>query len=724
MALGTKYRGTFKDYYGNAIQVDIKQEGYSSTITTLELDDDPLTIEWPSVRDDIMDPVRGGLATLNFYATSENQFSEFFDAYTKEYQMEISRGGSVYWTGWVMLGDYMESLSGAPYQVQIKANDLGFLKYDTWDIENVDADTILSILDKILDATGIILLLNERVNIYEDSIASGDTDSPLKLIDIQERSFVNSDWEGMSLYDALSRIMLTFGCFIMQENDYWNICRIPDMRVSHRYRLYSGILIQGNGAEDTSSDLSTYSQMFRSGIILTGQNYKTLTMTRDNINMELVNGTAFAAPIDIPDITVYWTKNNANLNLQYGFVGDIEFREATYFYCVKLNDTTSNSQRFATHTRTYDVKAGTRFSVIWQVYYNSAGSVGSGVPCQVKLVGASTYYLKWSDGTWSLNVNDAAVSLSADTLNEESLVSDELPIDGTLSFILYEGNYGGFAADGSTWHYLSVKPAYINSQTYINTYDFSEEIEADSLELEVTEQIVFHYGDAYEADGYDIQGSPLQISATGAATDTWQSKAGSASDELLEITRDIYEAQYVVPAKRIQADLRKDGIEYLDVIEYNNAKYLPSSLTYNVRDSEMRGEWIEIQFILAANQVDDYTNGLGASLLYDVFSESANTVTLEKTGTGTAAYVTVEDIDVTDGVRYYFVADITVNSGDVPNFQFRNGGETKTDLVAGENIWEMISDVTSATNDMHFWNTPAETFDGEITFTVQEMTGL
>jgi hypothetical protein len=723
MAYGVKYTATFKDYYNNTILVDILKDGYSSGSTTMTLTGDPLSLEWASERDNIFNPVRGALARLSIIATTANQYSEFFDASTFDYKMRIKVSGNAYWTGYIMLNDYQESLGAAPYVITLYANDLGFLKYYKWDVTDVGTATISSVLYTILDTIDLTSLIKERINIFEDSISSGSSDSVLNQIKINKANFINDQWVPDDLYTVLTKIITIFGAFIYQENGDWNICRIPDMLRSHRYRVFTNATtISSSSSEDLRSALSNYDQMNEASVMMASVVYRKLNIFRYTGYANMINyGTLPDISNPLPfEASDYWT---ASGSMTFYYYDSIDYGQ-TYLKVIKMDADTGSSTRYTiSHDRQYDIKAGTEFVVKYQGYY--IGSSGTRLRIEIKIVasGPTVYYLKLSDGTWSTSITNSDIIVAEGIHVNGDFLTDGTPADGTLIITLFECDESFPISSTTTLYYLSIDPYVINSENNYQLVDMSETINTGALEE--SDDIEFYIGDPIVDESQDILTSGMIVSSSGAATDAWVPNLGGESKALLEHTRDTYKAQFISPARRIQATLKKDGIKYEEILTLNDKEYLPTSIVKRFRSSELIGEWIEIQLGLEANQVDDFTNGgVGGATPYDTFSESSNTVTLVKTQVITVAYVTVEDINVTDGVRYYFIANITVNSGTVPDFAFRAGGETKTDLVAGENKWEMISDVTSATNDMYFYNQAAETFNGEIEFTVQEMYGL
>ena len=308
MAYGVKYRVEFVDFYSRAIKVDISQEDWAGAITSITPAYPCLSIEWPADRANIFDPVRGAMATLNVYASSVNQFSEFFDAYETEYKMEIYISAALYWTGFVMVGEHQEAFNSAPYVVSLRAYDLGYLQQLTYDRNLEDDDRIIDVIIECLSHTNYGIDIKERVNIYEDSINSTQSDSMLNQINLHQPAYFDDDWVGDTYYDVLAKLLTTFNAFIMQENGLWNICRVEDMVGAHNYRVMDITTggVNSSGSEDNTKTLASYNIINNSGIMMAASSWKNLMFFQDYGVKNLVhNGHATNEGVAYTDI---WTR--------------------------------------------------------------------------------------------------------------------------------------------------------------------------------------------------------------------------------------------------------------------------------------------------------------------------------------------------------------------------------------------------------------------------------
>jgi len=736
MAYNTKYRVTFKDFYGTTIQADIQQDGWSvGNVTDVTPTDNPLVIEWPGERDDIFNPVRGAVATLSFYATSTGQFDEFFDANTKEYMLVVTKGGSTYWRGWLTLGDYQESLQYPPYMVSVKAYDLGYLQDKKWDTQYHTDDTILDVIYRIIGYTGLDIGVIERVNIYEDSIASTASDSMLDLINIHECAFIDDSWQSISCYEALGRLLEPFNAFVMQEDDVWNICRVADMRVSHNQRTFAyPQLLTTSGSEDLTSDLSNYSQMDRSAIMMACPNYRSLIFTQDCGAKNLVNNGLAATGGYNP--LYYWDVNSGNATLTYtrslngAGAGTVTYSSNN---ALKMARAGSATRCEIEHEETFEIAAGTKFNINYG--YAAHQNTATNPTCTKVTItvmidtGSTDYYLDWSDGSWSSTASVSEITFTS-TGNKSwttgSVETNRATVAGTLTIRLTDADWNNSVA-GNTYFSLSIVPDMVNDTGGVSTKDYEEEIDADSLE-DLTK--TFYFGDPRDSDSRDILLGSLTIAATGAATDTWKSNAGSVSDTLLELTRDCYQAQYETPARRLQCTL-KGTLDYLTVLKDGSDRcYLASSIKRDLKRSELQGEWIEIKTGWGDDLVNGETmvNGYISTDQFDSFAWSGNTATISHSpysGDATASLTTGPDL--TNGTRYRVtISFANVGSSDLPSFDIGGTVITQGELSGtGDNVFEIVSDADYNSHPEVMNHASGDACTAlEVTITIEEAYGI
>jgi hypothetical protein len=720
MAYGVKYRVEFKDFYDTAIKVDILQESYSGSVTSIDPAYPSLSIEWPSRRGKIFDPVRGAIARLNVFASSVNQFEEFFDAYETEYEMRIYKSGSVYWKGWVMVGDHQEVFNSAPYVVAFKAYDLGYLQGIGYDQTREDDDSIIDVIQYCLAQTGFLLNVKERVNLYEDSINSTQSDSVFNQINVHQSVFFDRDWNALSCYEILQRELKPFTAFIMQENGVWNICRIGDMRYTHNYRIFNTAgSVSSSGSEDNTKTLTDYEIINNSGIVLADMSWKNLNLFQNLGAKNLVdNGTFGLASFTFTD---FWSVTGGNSYSVVSDMGIFGISEPATGNALQVVFT--SGQNVFTHDKTYSVEASNAVNLLirYRFLANYSGGTGSCIGGFVVRVDTGSLYDVQQDGTWVIGSTDTDnYPCPVRTWVSGEIVTDQIPGTGTLTIFIKEcGGLSGPTFLTTYWDYIEVIPL-VNSKT-TETVDYSEVLDSDNL-TEPEDVTIYHGDSEYTLTGAELHLGSYELTG-GTATDGWQTKTGSQVEKIMELLAKVYKAQHITTSKRLQATI-KGQLEYLDILTNDSKHYLPSSLTYNVDDSEWVGERIEMKYGLETNLVTSIANDpLSTGNPYDVFSSVANTCTIEKTQVINPAVAGTNTMSITSGVRYKLTANLVDNAtSNIPSISF--GGDTKSDLALGDNEWDVLSSVTSATHRSIITNQIADTCDLTITLTIQEYYGL
>jgi hypothetical protein len=688
MALGTKYRCDFKNRNGITIRADILQEGYSGAVTEVKGGPEPLVTEWPGDRENLFNPVRGSVSTFTFYAETDGQFNEFFDGSNKEYQLRISYNSTEYWRGWLMLSDYYESLEPAPYLVTVKAYDLGMLQQVSWDKSEVANDSIIDVLIKILTETGLELVTTDHLNVYEDSINSTTGDSPIDQINIHQDVFMDDSWETITMYEALSRLLLPFNACIFQEWGRWRIVRIPDMAHSHYYRIWSTAGAKtGSSVFDPRKELSTFNQLAGTAVLMSCPIYKRLNFNFDYGRRNLIHNGLVGDISMVP--TDYWTVTSGSGTLDfvtqtyYNEDGVVQVREQNW-----LEITGSSVRTEITHDKTYNTDSLSRIELNYGFEIDAdAANTATTVSIVVKLVGSSTYYLDLSDGTWNASDSVGNITFSATArkyLTEGTVTSIGFPVAGVLSVIVKDANWG--SGTGRTYLNLELKASPVPSdppgseKMLYNTNDFSVDINSENLE-ELSD-VTFHFGDPESSMTRDLFAGSLTIASTGAATDQWTpANTGGATLPLLELARECYQAQYLSPARRIQASLIAPANEgALTVLQDSSDRcYMFATLSKYWRENLLDGEWIEIKQGTGAELVTSWSD----EAVFDIFIDNGDTTFYVLAGETVSG--TTESNSITVDSDYYYKVVVSISDDQDPGtWNLTWGTATENDIEDGD----------------------------------------
>jgi hypothetical protein len=677
---------------------------------------DPLSINWMGDRDDIFNPVRGALATFSFYASTVNQFDEFFGASNKDYRMHVYYKGSLYWTGWMMLDEYMESLNYPPYEVTLLAYDLGFLQNEVWDVSDVADQTIHDILRSILDSTGMNLSMKDCINVFEDSLTSAAaSDDMIDHINMKAVSLIDDSWVGLNLYEALGRILRPFNAFVVQEDVMWNVCRVGDMKWEHWFRVFNQAgAITSSGTEDRVVDISDYKLLNRSALLMSALSYKKLNATFDRGLVDLVNNSANNRAATVGD---YWTRTAGSGSISYQSGTFKPYPTVRYQSkpVIRINSLASGTTVF-THNEKYAIAADTKFDIEYFYEVHGDSNTSTKIAINVELnVSGTVYYLDWTDGTWSTTSTVAEISYSSTTHTygfSDSFQTDATPGAGTLTIRLKEANWSGLT--GYTFYQLSILPSVIVDDFRPATQDYSETINSDNLE---DLNLALYYGDT-NTSKLDLLAGSLSITSGGAATDSWQAKAGGAADGLLDIAIDCYRAQHEGTARKLQA-LIMGEIDYLNVLQDSlGRRFLASSIVRNFSHSTLEGEWTEIKTGWGDELVTSFDND--GTRPFDTFTSSGNVVSSAiKSHTSDSAIANVNDIDTTNGLRYKIEVVITGTLSGNIQLQFDSDAFNFTEI--GTYVNHIVSDMATGTQtNVRIVAGLATTFDGSITLSIKE----
>jgi len=259
MAWGTKYRCEYYDVKGLSWKWDFELDGYSSTITAMKASGSPASYECLSDGDDILDnPVRGTKATLRVMASSLFQYSEFYTM--SDLQMRCSiyygAGDTLYFRGYILPCSFSEPYNDYPYEVSITAVcGLAALKNFKYEISDgvpytgrkFESQILLDILGKIN-----VTSFKEIVNIYEEDMDSGTSDSPMDQEYIECSDF---DPKNDTCYDVLEKIISKWNALIRQRYGVFTIYRPLEMVTTAYVRTFTGATTKSGSTISTVTSI-------------------------------------------------------------------------------------------------------------------------------------------------------------------------------------------------------------------------------------------------------------------------------------------------------------------------------------------------------------------------------------------------------------------------------------------------------------------------------------
>lgn len=173
---------------------------------------------------------------IEFTASAATEFTSIY-IYNENYPdgtddwsisaVSIDDTKSLFWSGWIVTGNYSEPYDGTSYVVSLAANDgLGVLRniqYDNageyYDGRKLESEIILDILNKIA-----VTSFKEFINIYEIEQDATSDDSPL------DQTMLDVDvFKDMSCYEVLGHILGKYNAIIRQRYGEYYIYKPIDL---------------------------------------------------------------------------------------------------------------------------------------------------------------------------------------------------------------------------------------------------------------------------------------------------------------------------------------------------------------------------------------------------------------------------------------------------------------------------------------------------------------
>lgn len=241
------YDGYFKDDNDNDCKVYIKKAGYEGAETEVTMGDNPVIIKWVGSDDDKFAHIKSKEAYIEFESTTPLMFLSMFTEPAKTYEVEIYRGSTLVFVGFVNPEYYTEPFEPGPHIVTIHAIDgLAELKNINLSIPGyTDGDwrqTIIYYVHSCLSQIGYEFT-NMDYEVAISLVANTTTDGLIsarlfEYLYFDYRSLQDDDGEFLSCYDVLDEICATFNARLYQNGDAWRIERLDQKYDDFRLELY------------------------------------------------------------------------------------------------------------------------------------------------------------------------------------------------------------------------------------------------------------------------------------------------------------------------------------------------------------------------------------------------------------------------------------------------------------------------------------------------------
>lgn len=241
----TKYHIQYPDINNLVTDIFIKQKDYIGDVVELEsCGASPLTIKWYGEGEGKFSPIKQSEARINLLSTVNFEWEEFADFPEKEYMVEVHKGGSVYWIGYLIVDNYTEHFETPPYEVQITAIDY-LMSLKDIDFVNVNGgvvyqtQSLLAVIRLILSKIGLKLPISESIDLmWSDEEFFGGL---LHNTQINCTTFIDNLYQESQqpwkCGDVLVEILKAFGATIKQNKGKWEITNFDNQR--HRFWEYA-----------------------------------------------------------------------------------------------------------------------------------------------------------------------------------------------------------------------------------------------------------------------------------------------------------------------------------------------------------------------------------------------------------------------------------------------------------------------------------------------------
>ena len=224
MSYEVEYRAIFTDIEVLDWKIDILSEDYAGSVKVMALAGSaPLSFDFLSPTDRLLEsPIKGSFVSFNVLSRTDFQYANLYSVGDFQYKVNVyhskSGGAAVlYWSGWIVSGNYSEPYDDATYIVNIAANDsLGVLKNIPFDNNGAayNGRMLLSEILLTIFAKINVTQFKEFISIYEADMGNPPAagDSPL------DQTMVDLDlFYEMDCYEVLEHILKMFNCIIKQK---------------------------------------------------------------------------------------------------------------------------------------------------------------------------------------------------------------------------------------------------------------------------------------------------------------------------------------------------------------------------------------------------------------------------------------------------------------------------------------------------------------------------
>ncbi|MFR3329697.1 MAG: hypothetical protein ACLTSL_06010 [Odoribacter splanchnicus] len=214
MSYGLKYRLSFDSVSGTPYEINILEAGYDGPVENRNLGSAPV------LKMDDGEAVRGTSLELSIETCFDGDLREFYTTDRKKFRVEVYRSGVLFWSGHILPELYSEPYISVPFDVSVTASDgLGLLKNIPFGLSG--KRSVFDVIKYCCEQTGLVL----NYVFASKLLATGMSG----VASVYTQAFVDCNaFDDADCYEALEKVLITFGSYIKQKDCKWHVLRYTD----------------------------------------------------------------------------------------------------------------------------------------------------------------------------------------------------------------------------------------------------------------------------------------------------------------------------------------------------------------------------------------------------------------------------------------------------------------------------------------------------------------
>ena len=214
MSYGLKYRLSFDSVSDTPYEINILEAGYDGPVEDRNLGSAPV------LKMDDGEAVRGTSLELSIETCFDGDLREFYTTDRKKFRVEVYRSGVLFWSGHILPELYSEPYISVPFDVSVTASDgLGLLKNIPFGLSG--KRSVFDVIKYCCEQTGLVL----NYVFASKLLATGMSG----VASVYTQAFVDCNaFDDADCYEALEKVLITFGSYIKQKDCKWHVLRYTD----------------------------------------------------------------------------------------------------------------------------------------------------------------------------------------------------------------------------------------------------------------------------------------------------------------------------------------------------------------------------------------------------------------------------------------------------------------------------------------------------------------